>query len=400
MARKLQYNEEEGGMAKSQLMKIENYAKKLNEMIHPEDELEGWVQSKLSVIAAYMGDIKHYLDYELKKFGEGGNVEKDLEMYEIEFTWDKKHEDDFDSRTVRIWAESIEEAQELAKRKFAPYYGGFKIVEVEKEEDDDDDDEEPMVVRGFSDGESYEYAEGGKIKSLEDFNLDDLDSLERFQYNHFKRKNTRMSKAEVLQFLINNVDGDYGQLSDELRKIAQKEQWTVNLSSSYQNKTKYVLAKSKSEAIGEAFRLITQDGDDSDDFQVDSVYKKYKQGGGIGDLAIREQASTHEEDMLDAEKFIGRDKWAMLSKEDKIETMEMLKSKGYIGFPAWMEKIEDMSYAKGGKTKGGYKVFEGYDHYQGIYVYRVESIGDDEEYIGEWHTNFADAQKELERLKK
>ena len=74
MARKLRYNEEEGGMAKAQLMKIENYAAKLNDMINPDDELEAWVQSKLSVIAAYMGDIKHYLDYELKQFADGGGV--------------------------------------------------------------------------------------------------------------------------------------------------------------------------------------------------------------------------------------------------------------------------------------------------------------------------------------
>jgi uncharacterized protein with HEPN domain len=72
MNRKLDYEDYEGEMAKSQLMKIENYARKLNEMIHPEDELEAWVQSKLSVIDAYMGDIKHYLDYQLKEMGEGG----------------------------------------------------------------------------------------------------------------------------------------------------------------------------------------------------------------------------------------------------------------------------------------------------------------------------------------
>ncbi len=109
MARKLKYNDEEGGMAKSQLHKIETYAKKLNEMIHPEDELEAWVQSKLSVVSAYMGDIKHYLDYELKKYGYGGGIKNNLEMYEVEFTWDKKGEDDYDSRKVVIYAESIEE---------------------------------------------------------------------------------------------------------------------------------------------------------------------------------------------------------------------------------------------------------------------------------------------------
>jgi hypothetical protein len=104
MARKLRYNEEEGGMAKAQLMKIENYAAKLNDMINPDDELEAWVQSKLSVIAAYMGDIKHYLDYELKQFADGGGVSFKPKEFEIEFTWDKSDED-FDSRTVNVMAD-------------------------------------------------------------------------------------------------------------------------------------------------------------------------------------------------------------------------------------------------------------------------------------------------------
>ena len=60
----------EGKMAKAQLKKIESYAKKLNDMIMEGDELEAWVQAKLSVVAAYMGDIKHYLDYELESTGE------------------------------------------------------------------------------------------------------------------------------------------------------------------------------------------------------------------------------------------------------------------------------------------------------------------------------------------
>ena len=94
MNRQLNYQDYEGEMAKSQLMKIENYARKLNEMIHPEDELEAWVQSKLSVIDAYMGDIKHYLDYQLKEMGEGGfdddNDEDDDDNHFIEVMEDAK----------------------------------------------------------------------------------------------------------------------------------------------------------------------------------------------------------------------------------------------------------------------------------------------------------------------
>lgn len=79
--RQLKEDDYEGQMAKAQLMKIENYAKKLNDMIHDQDELEAWVQAKLSVVAAYMGDIKHYLDYELEKAGE--KIENKEEIDEL-----------------------------------------------------------------------------------------------------------------------------------------------------------------------------------------------------------------------------------------------------------------------------------------------------------------------------
>jgi hypothetical protein len=79
--RKLSREDYDGDMAKAQLQKIETYAAKLNEMIHPQDELEAWVQAKLSVVAAYMGDVKHYLDYELQKIGEGEVEEKEEKEY-------------------------------------------------------------------------------------------------------------------------------------------------------------------------------------------------------------------------------------------------------------------------------------------------------------------------------
>ena len=137
MARKLMYNDEEGGMAKAQLQKIEMYAAKLNEMIHPEDELEGWVQNKLSVVAAYMGDVKHYLDYalqnepEYKEFANGGMMDKPR-YWEVEFTWDAADEE---SRKVNVMAESVSDAEEQVKKKFGPYYEGLKVVEVEEDKE-------------------------------------------------------------------------------------------------------------------------------------------------------------------------------------------------------------------------------------------------------------------------
>lgn len=122
-------------MVKAQLMKIENYAAKLNDMIHPDDEIEGWVQAKLAVVAAYMGDVKHYLDYELQQsFADGGGVGGFKPRYwEVEFTWEGEAEGD--GRKVNVMADSVAEAEQKVKDKFGMYYKGLKVVEVEEDKE-------------------------------------------------------------------------------------------------------------------------------------------------------------------------------------------------------------------------------------------------------------------------
>lgn len=55
----------EGDMAKSELQKIEKYAKYLNEKIKTDTQLMAWVQSKISRMSTDMGDVKHYMEYQL-----------------------------------------------------------------------------------------------------------------------------------------------------------------------------------------------------------------------------------------------------------------------------------------------------------------------------------------------
>lgn len=170
MARKLKYNDEEGGMAKAQLQKIEMYAAKLNEMIHPEDELEGWVQNKLSVVAAYMGDVKHYLDYalqnepEYKEFANGGMMDKPR-YWEVEFTWDAADEE---SRKVNVMAESVSDAEEQVKKKFGPYYEGLKVVEVEEDKE--------ITWE--------EYAKRPKKYETRSYSKEEMDEITRAQIKH------------------------------------------------------------------------------------------------------------------------------------------------------------------------------------------------------------------------
>ena len=56
-------------MARADLYKIGKYAIKLHEMLKGVTEkegLDGWVQSKITKAADYMGSVYHHLDYEMK----------------------------------------------------------------------------------------------------------------------------------------------------------------------------------------------------------------------------------------------------------------------------------------------------------------------------------------------
>jgi hypothetical protein len=70
----------------------------------------------------------------------------------------------------------------------------------------------------FDDGGEMQ---GNNIDSeLEDFDLDNLDPFETMQYNNFSKS---MGKVGALQVLINSVEGDYSQLSEELSELAEKQ---------------------------------------------------------------------------------------------------------------------------------------------------------------------------------
>ena len=60
----------EGGMAKSQMLKMKKYANALCDMIEDESQLEAWVQSKITKASDYMSSVYHYLDYQRSKMDE------------------------------------------------------------------------------------------------------------------------------------------------------------------------------------------------------------------------------------------------------------------------------------------------------------------------------------------
>jgi hypothetical protein len=56
----------EGAMAKADLFKLANYSHKLYQQLKDEDQLEAWVQAKITKAADYIASVYHYLAYEMK----------------------------------------------------------------------------------------------------------------------------------------------------------------------------------------------------------------------------------------------------------------------------------------------------------------------------------------------
>ena len=74
------YVDDEGGMAKRELFKIAKYAMMLHDSLQDEDQLEGWVQSKITKAADYMGTVAHYLEYEMGMHMHDPEMESEEEM--------------------------------------------------------------------------------------------------------------------------------------------------------------------------------------------------------------------------------------------------------------------------------------------------------------------------------
>lgn len=70
----------EAAMARADLYKLANYSFKLFKMIHDGDELEGWVQAKVTKAADYIASVYHYMEYEMK-FSEYGDKLENSDVY-------------------------------------------------------------------------------------------------------------------------------------------------------------------------------------------------------------------------------------------------------------------------------------------------------------------------------
>ena len=75
------HGDQEGAMAKQELIKLANYATNLQEHIDDNEQLEAWVQAKITIAATNIASVYHYLAYE-KKIGEYGEQVDNAPMSE------------------------------------------------------------------------------------------------------------------------------------------------------------------------------------------------------------------------------------------------------------------------------------------------------------------------------
>ena len=57
-------DDHEAKMAKADCYKLAEYSSKLFQMIEEGEELDGWVQAKITKAADYISSVYHYLEYE------------------------------------------------------------------------------------------------------------------------------------------------------------------------------------------------------------------------------------------------------------------------------------------------------------------------------------------------
>ncbi len=111
----------------------------------------------------------------------------------------------------------------------------YEIAEDEVEYFIDDDMEEMgssdfgymyrNFINSYNEVKAKSFATGGGVDNditneLQNFDIENLDPFETMQYNQFYPS---IGKVGALQVLINNVEGDYSQLSEELAELAEKQ---------------------------------------------------------------------------------------------------------------------------------------------------------------------------------
>ena len=152
-------------------------------------------------------------------FKKGGGVEKGYNVFNYT---DNVYATDEVFKTKKLANEFIKEFRNRFSRQ--GYYRDNQMNKIAIEDIDllaIPTDFSPFRKFNGGGGVNSNYGKFGDDNSnLVNFDIDNLDAFEFRQYENFSKS---LSKAQALQVLINDVEGDYSQLSEELSKIAEEQ---------------------------------------------------------------------------------------------------------------------------------------------------------------------------------
>jgi hypothetical protein len=121
----------EGAMAKADLFKLARYSLKLHKQIHDEDQLEAWVQAKITKAADYIASVFHYLEYEMK-FSEYGSKLENSDVYNESEKLEIKNK--LMEAKEKLKALKVTQADVMEAKKAKKDYDGDGKVESGKDE--------------------------------------------------------------------------------------------------------------------------------------------------------------------------------------------------------------------------------------------------------------------------
>lgn len=182
----------EGDMARSQMLKVNEYSAELMDMITPEMQLPAWVQAKLAKVADYMGAVKHFLEGEMKLGEELSGGQKKL---------DQDSDGDIDAKDLA----ALRKKKDLNEKKkdFPDLTGDGKVTKADILKgrgviDEDSLEESYIFEASCDDGEMYEmelYSEECGCGALQE-------TLEEAEYQGRKVTLNKPMRGDVKKFKV------------------------------------------------------------------------------------------------------------------------------------------------------------------------------------------------------
>jgi hypothetical protein len=244
----------EAAMARADLYKLANYSMKLFKMIQEGQELEGWVQAKITKAADYVASVYHFMEYEMKVSDYGSKLENSdvysesvRRAFQQKLMEAKKKAEKVKQESEKM-DEGFEDMQKWLKDKNGPQpsggsgvkkgsrYGGSK--QKADDTDKDDDDEKPTKSKKVKEAAKPDYLDFDKDgnkkepmkKALKDKKVKEDSKLSELKKSTLGSYVKKASKDAVKKTRDADAEDEYGDPDegDKLDKKAQKRMAGVN----------------------------------------------------------------------------------------------------------------------------------------------------------------------------